>query len=180
MTSPDHECGTDRIAEAAKSLDADLIINIQADEPEISGDAIDKAIELLIDRPSLDVSTLATPLRDKSRLNDPSCVKVVFDADQNAMYFSRSPIPFPRQWSDDLMAESPANFFQHVGLYGYRREFLGQISSLPRPRIEQLESLEQLRFLHAGFSIGVAVIDQALRGIDTYEDYAAFVQQRSK
>lgn len=176
VTSAEHQSGTDRVAEAAASIDAELIVNVQADEPEIAGSSIDKAFRLLLESPSTDVSTLATPIRQKWKLEDPSCVKVVFDASAKAMYFSRSPIPHARKWSDELLTETPANFYQHVGLYGYRKSFLQKISDISRTRIEQIESLEQLRFLHAGFSIGVAIIDQSLRGIDTAEDYAAFVR----
>jgi 3-deoxy-manno-octulosonate cytidylyltransferase (CMP-KDO synthetase) len=129
------------------------------------------------------MSTLATPIRTKEKLHDPACVKVVFDDGQRALYFSRSVIPHPRTWHDDLLTAEPPHFYQHIGLYAYRREFLLQIAALPRPAIEQLESLEQLRVLHAGKTILVGRTDEPSIGIDTPADYAQFVarfqQQRA-
>ena len=133
------------------------------------------------------MSTLATPIRDRRQLEDPNCVKVVVDSRGRAMYFSRSPIPHPRTWNDSLLTDEPdgastefpqpANFLQHVGLYGYRREFLLKIPSLPVPAMERIESLEQLRVLHSGYPIKVGVIDHPIAGIDTAQDYAAFVNR---
>ncbi len=197
LTDPNHVCGTDRIAEIAQKLTQyDLFINVQGDEPEISADAIDMAIELLQgpssngsdeSQQAVPMSTLATPIRDRSQLEDPNCVKVVIDSQDRAMYFSRSPIPHPRTWNDSLLDVSPrsssvespqpANFLQHVGLYGYRREFLLKIPSLPVPPMEPIESLEQLRVLYAGYPIKVGIIDHPITGIDTAEDYAAFVNR---
>ena len=203
LTDPDHVCGTDRIAEVALKLtDYDLFINVQGDEPEISADAIDLAIEILeqaedsqangantvASAQPVMMSTLATPIVSRSQLEDPNCVKVVIDANGRAMYFSRSPIPHPRTWSDSLLEHEPdhsggptqpANFLQHVGLYGYRRDFLLKIPSLPVPLMERIESLEQLRVLHSGFPIKVGIIDHPITGIDTAEDYAAFVKRAS-
>ncbi len=193
LTDPSHTCGTDRIAEVAIELtDYDLFINVQGDEPEISAQAIDLAIEILEGdgeaEPVL-MSTLATPIRSRDQLEDPNCVKVVVDANGRAMYFSRSAIPCPRNWSDDWMdintnttsplrqAVQPANFLQHVGLYGYRREFLLKIPSLAVPPMERIESLEQLRVLHNGYPISVGLIEHPITGIDTAQDYAAFVNR---
>ena len=179
MTDPHHQSGTDRVAEVARSLSAyDVIVNVQGDEPDLPGKAIDQAIEILDTHPEADVATLATPIRNRETLNDPSCVKVVFAADGRAMYFSRSPIPCARHWKDRLLDTDPANFYQHVGIYAYRQSFLQRISSLERTGIEKIESLEQLRFLYWGASIFVGVIDHPVLGIDTPEDYAAFVKSR--
>jgi 3-deoxy-manno-octulosonate cytidylyltransferase (CMP-KDO synthetase) len=124
------------------------------------------------------MATLATPIRERKLLDDPSCVKVVLDQEGRAMYFSRSAIPHARQWDDRLLQESPALFHQHIGVYAYRRDLLMRLATLAPGRFEQLESLEQLRVLEHGETILVAEIDQPTRGIDTPEDYAAFVQRR--
>ena len=199
MTRPDHVCGTDRVAEAASHYEADVIINVQGDEPEIEPTAIDLLIELLQHYPTVPVATLATPIRSRDDLNNPACVKIVFDAADRALYFSRSPIPHPRNWDEGLLdgssdlldgsqasGELPASgntpptaaFWQHIGLYGYQREFLMNISSLPATAIEKIESLEQLRFLHAGHPILVGKVQHSMAGIDTPEDYAAFVSRQ--
>ena len=129
------------------------------------------------------MATLATPIRSPDQLRDPNCVKVVVAVNQRAMYFSRSPLPYPRQWQSDdwkdLDAGATAPFLQHIGLYVYRREFLLQIPSLPVPACEQIESLEQLRVLHAGHGIAVGIIDHPVVGIDTADDYAAFVSRQT-
>ena len=206
MTRADHVCGTDRVAEAAGHYEADLIINVQGDEPEIEPAAIDLLIELLQHYPTVPVATLATPIRSRADLDNPACVKIVFDAADRALYFSRSPIPHPRVWDDGLLdgssqiftgpendelckidelpessnAPLTAAFWQHIGLYGYRRDFLMNISSLPTTAIERIESLEQLRFLHAGHAMLVGKVEHSTPGIDTPEDYAAFVSRQKK
>ena len=177
MTDPNAASGTDRVAELARKLDVEIIVNVQGDEPEISAAAIDRAIELLERQTDAVMSTLATPIRSRSQLDDPSCVKVVFDDCQRALYFSRSPIPHARQWDDSLLMADPPCFFQHVGLYAYRREFLLKLAELPRCQLERIENLEQLRVLAAGYSIQVAVIDEPTIGIDTADDYRAFVNR---
>ena len=179
MTRPDHICGTDRVAEVAQSLDAEIIINVQGDEPEISFEAIDLAISMLEENPHAPMATLATPIRSSELLEDPSCVKVVVSNHGQAMYFSRSVIPHPREWNESLLTADPPNFFQHVGLYGYRREFLLEIPGLPVSRLEKIESLEQLRVLFNGNTILVGMIDHPIAGIDTPEDYASFVRRQS-
>lgn len=184
LTDPNHASGSDRVAEVARAWnDVDVIVNVQGDEPDISAKAIDGVIERLERDPAAVMSTLATPIRSKEKLHDPACVKVIFDDQHRALYFSRSVIPHPRTWHDDLLTAEPPHFYQHIGLYAYRREFLLQIASLPRPAIEQLESLEQLRVLHAGKTILVGRIDEPSIGIDTPADYAEFLaryQQRQR
>ena len=180
MTDPNAPSGTDRVAEVARHLtDADVIVNVQGDEPEIAGSAIDLAIRLLESDPTAVMSTLATPIRSRGQLNDPACVKVVFDANQRALYFSRSPIPHARQWDDALLYGEPPHFYQHVGLYAYRREFLLKLAEMKPSSLEQIERLEQLRVLEAGHQILVGVIDEPTIGIDTPEDYRAFVSRAS-
>jgi 3-deoxy-manno-octulosonate cytidylyltransferase (CMP-KDO synthetase) len=178
MTSPTCASGTDRVAEVARALpDVDVFINVQGDEPEISPQAIDRLVELLAGDPMAVMATLATPIRSREKLDDPACVKVVFDHAGRALYFSRSPIPHARTWDDRLLTDEPAHFFQHLGLYAYRREFLLVLADIPRADCEILESLEQLRVLAAGYSLRVGVIDEPTIGIDTPEDYRAFVKR---
>ena len=180
MTRPDHVCGTDRVAEVAQSLEGyEIVVNVQGDEPEISAEAIDLAISLLEQNSGASMATLATPIRSRLTLEDPSCVKVVVDLQGRAVYFSRSVIPCPRKWDDNLLNSIPPSFLQHVGLYSYRTEFLLEIPNLPVPPMETVESLEQLRVLANGFSILVGIIDHPIAGIDTPEDYAAFVRRQS-
>lgn len=176
MTSPLAASGTDRVAEVARDLpDVDVLVNVQGDEPEISGAAIDLAVQLLQDHPSAVMATLATPIRSRAALNDPACVKVVFDQRGRALYFSRAAIPHAREWRDELLTADPPRYHQHVGLYAYRREFLLEMAATPRSALEATENLEQLRVLSAGHSILVGVIDEPTIGVDTADDYRAFV-----
>ena len=134
MTDPNHSCGTDRVAEVAASLTVDIVLNLQGDEPELPVESIDLAIELLESRVGVPMATLAVPIEHEGILKDPNCVKVVLDNQSNALYFSRSPIPFPRDGyqkvaNRQLFGEPP--FFQHLGIYAYRREFLLELTRLP-------------------------------------------------
>jgi 3-deoxy-manno-octulosonate cytidylyltransferase (CMP-KDO synthetase) len=176
QTRVDHVSGTDRIAEvAAAHPEYDLLVNVQGDEPEIEGSTIDAAIEMLRSSPTAAMSTVAVPIRDAQLLTDPSCVKVVVDCNSNAIYFSRSQIPYPR----NLENVSPETvYLQHVGLYVYRRDFLLKFSSLAGSKLEQVESLEQLRAIENGYKISVAIAEKAAKGIDTPEDYRAFVRRQ--
>jgi 3-deoxy-manno-octulosonate cytidylyltransferase (CMP-KDO synthetase) len=178
LTDPALPSGTDRVAAVAKSMtDMDLIVNVQGDEPEIQGAAIDLVLQLLESDPAAVMATLATPIRSRPRLLDPACVKVVFDRRGRALYFSRAPIPFAREWDDQLLTAEPPNFYQHIGLYAYRRDFLLQLTGIARSNLEKLESLEQLRVLSEGFTILVGIIQEPTKGIDTPEDYRAFVSR---
>lgn len=175
MTDVNAQSGTDRIAEVAAAYpDVEIFVNVQGDEPEIAGESIDRVMQLLIAQPDASVATLATPIRARANLDDPACVKVVCDHDGNALYFSRSPIPHPREWEDRLLDCDPPLFLQHIGIYAYRREFLMNLSRLPTSFLETTEKLEQLRFLQAGHRIAVGVIPTSHRGIDTRADYEAF------
>jgi 3-deoxy-manno-octulosonate cytidylyltransferase (CMP-KDO synthetase) len=178
LTDPRAASGTDRVAEVARDLpDIDILVNVQGDEPELSGASIDLVVRLLEEDPESVMATLATPIRSRRQLEDPACVKVVFDARGRAMYFSRSVVPHPRQWDDGLLTSDPPHFYQHVGLYAYRREFLLGLAAIPPSKLEKTEKLEQLRVLEAGHSIVVGVVDEPTFGIDTPEDYRAFVER---
>ena len=179
MTSPDCPSGTDRVAEAVGNMPrAELVVNLQGDEPEIDPRAIDRLVRALQDGPELSMATLAAPIRDRGKLQDPSCVKVVLDDAGRALYFSRSPIPYPREWDEELLTAEPPNFYQHIGVYAYRRELLLGLSRMPVGRLERLEKLEQLRVLESGRQIAVVQIEHASRGIDTEDDYAHFLANR--
>ena len=172
MTRADHPSGTDRIAESVEilSLEAgDIVVNVQGDEPEMPGACVDQLVELL-DGGSCPMATLATPLSG-DEADDPNKVKVVTRADGRALYFSRARIPFDRD------SGRQARYLLHLGIYAYRVAFLKQYASLPPTPAEQAEKLEQLRALESGFDIAVGVTDYHGRGIDTPDDYEAFVSR---
>lgn len=176
MTDAGHPSGTDRVAEvASRHPEFEIVVNVQGDEPLIPAAAIDLAISILEENPDAMMATLATPIRTQELLDDPACVKVVLDSRGRALYFSRSPIPYPRNFEPDQWNTETPPFLQHIGLYAYRREFLLKIPQLPSCDSEKIESLEQLRVLHGGYPIIVGVVDQAIPGIDTLEDYQQFV-----
>jgi 3-deoxy-manno-octulosonate cytidylyltransferase (CMP-KDO synthetase) len=162
MTRPDHPSGTDRAAEVASASNADFIVNIQGDEPLIDPAAIDAAALGLIDDPNVPMATLKKVIEDPAEVNNPNVVKVVTDLHNNAIYFSRCPIPFDR--------EGTGVHFKHVGLYVYRREFLLAYPSLPTGPLERRERLEQLRALENGHSIRVVESEYESLGVDTPED----------
>lgn len=177
LTRSDHPSGTDRVAEVAARLpDAGIIVNLQGDEPEVSGAALDLVVELLDRDRFAPVATLATPIRSETVYRDPSCVKVVCSGQGRALYFSRSPIPYFRDGVPDLSSGRP-RVFLHLGLYAYRREFLLELACLPISPLEQAEKLEQLRVLDAGHPIAVGIVDEPSIGIDTPEDYRRFVER---
>ena len=168
MTSPDHPNGTDRLAEAVGPIEAEIVVNIQGDQPFIDPMMIEEAVQPLLDDPSLPMATLMHPILRPGDLDDPSVVKVVTDLVGNALYFSRSVLPYPR-------ADIPHPVFEHVGLYAYRRDFLLKLASLPPTPLEQIESLEQLRVLEHGYRIRVIATkcaDNEFSGfsVDTAQD----------
>ncbi len=175
LTRRDHASGTDRVAEVARGLDADVVVNLQGDEPLVDPAALDLLPELLGRDPGADMATLATPIASADAWHDPNCVKVVCDAAGRALYFSRSPIPHVRDGRPDFAAR-PARFLQHLGLYAYRRDFLLRLAQLSPHPLEVCERLEQLRVLAAGRSIHVGIVAHAGRGVDTFEDYQEFVR----
>jgi len=175
LTRPDHPSGTDRVAEVAVELDAELIINLQGDEPLIEPATLDLLADLLRQDRHADMATLAVPITAREQWQDPNCVKVVRDRQGRALYFSRSPIPYVRDGEPDFQADPP-QFLQHLGLYAYRRDFLLEMAFRTPEPLEECEKLEQLRVLSLGKAIQVGVIAHAGRGVDTPEDYARFVQ----
>ncbi len=173
MTRADHPSGTDRVAEVAKHLDVDIVINLQGDEPMIEPSTLDVLADLLENDSASEIATLAVPIRSKAAYLDPNCVKLVRDRRGRALYFSRSPIPFVRDGEPDFSTEG---FLQHLGLYAYRRPCVLDLAKLPAEPLETTEKLEQLRWLATGRSIQVGVIQHAGRGVDTPEDYRQFVE----
>ncbi|MGQ0636086.1 MAG: 3-deoxy-manno-octulosonate cytidylyltransferase [Planctomycetaceae bacterium] len=189
----DHASGTDRIAEVVRRSfhSAEIVVNVQGDEPELDPAQIDLLVETLRSHPEAQMSTLATPITRREVRDSPSCVKVVCAADGRALYFSRSVIPHVRdggQGSADRGSNAatagdlagfaqPAPWLLHLGLYAYRREYLLKLTQLPVSRLEELEKLEQLRALEAGAHLQVAVVRHHAVGIDTPEDYARFVDR---
>jgi 3-deoxy-manno-octulosonate cytidylyltransferase (CMP-KDO synthetase) len=175
MTRPDHPSGTDRVAEVARGLDAEIILNVQGDEPEIEAAGIDKLVGLLADDPSVPMGTLACPFPAGADPTNPNTVKVVLTSRGRAIYFSRSLIPYPRDAAGRVADAS--NWLLHLGIYAYRRSFLFELAKLPPTPLEMSEKLEQLRVLENGHSIAVGLVDKAAIGIDTPQDYAAFVKR---
>jgi len=171
MTATSHQTGTDRIAEVAAGIDCDIVVNIQGDEPEIEPDAIDLAVSTLQDAPDAVMSTLAHKTNDAARAADPNVVKVVVARDGRALYFSRVPVPHPRDGHAD------ASYLLHVGLYAYTKDFLLDYTKMPQTPLEKTEKLEQLRAVENGYVIQVAETGYEALGIDTPADYEAFVER---
>jgi 3-deoxy-manno-octulosonate cytidylyltransferase (CMP-KDO synthetase) len=181
LTRRDHPSGTDRVAEVAQSLAADVIVNLQGDEPLVDPATLDLLPELLERNADTDMATVAVPFTSTEQYHNPNCVKVVCDAAGKALYFSRSPIPFVRDEMPPVgKHETQTTFLQHLGLYAYRRQFLLQLATLPPQPLERLEKLEQLRALSLGYRIQVGVARQAAIGVDTYDDYLRFVQTHQR
>ena len=164
MTRADHLSGTDRVAEVASAEDADIVVNIQGDEPLIDPAAIDAAILPMVHQPELVMATLKKRIEDRREITDPNVVKVVTNRAGDAIYFSRCPIPFDREKG----AGTP--YFKHIGLYVYGRDFLLNYSALPVGPLETAERLEQLRALENGFGIRVVETEYESLGVDTPED----------
>ncbi len=166
MTSPTASCGTERIAEAARQIEGDVFLNLQGDEPLISPENIDLALDPFFSDTPPDCSTLVLALQpdDREQINDPHLVKVVMDARGFALYFSRSPIPFRRNMLPST------TFYRHIGLYAFRADVLEKFSALPPSMLEEAESLEQLRLLENGFRIKCVrtLVDNP--GVNTLED----------
>ena len=167
MTSKDHKSGSDRICEVAKRHDEyNFILNMQGDEPQITPEVIDLAISTLVEN-DCDISTLVRQITQEEQIQDPNCVKCVFDNDFNALYFSRCPIPYERN-------KGEAKYYAHIGIYGYRRDSLIKMTSLEQSDLEKAESLEQLRALKNGMKIKVALTTLNPIGIDTQRDLDKF------
>jgi 3-deoxy-manno-octulosonate cytidylyltransferase (CMP-KDO synthetase) len=164
MTRADHVSGTDRVAEAASAENAELVVNIQGDEPLIDPAAIDAAILPLAHDPEIVMGTLKKAIEDPREITDANVVKVVTDRNGDAIYFSRCPIPYERDQA------KPGTHFKHIGLYVYRRDFLLGYSALPVGPLEHAERLEQLRALENGYRIRVVETECESLGVDTPED----------
>ena len=171
MTRPDHPTGTDRLAEVAAGLDSDLIVNVQGDEPLIDPLMIEAAVKPLLADPAIPMGTLKTPLISLEEFRNPNVVKVVTDRQGFALYFSRAPIPHPRDFADQLEKRwRELATAKHVGLYVYRRDFLLAFPKLQPTPLEEQENLEQLRALEHGYRIFVAETAMGVQGVDTPED----------
>ena len=163
MSKRSHESGSDRIAEAIADMDVEVITNVQGDEPLIQKEPLEKLVRLF-DDPSVKVGSLMRKIEDKSELHNSSCVKVVVNKNNDALYFSRSVIPFAANTTID------APYFLHVGVYGFRKETLLNFTQWPPSKLEQVEQLEQLRYLENGVPIRMALVDFKSVAIDTPED----------
>ncbi|UCC21765.1 MAG: 3-deoxy-manno-octulosonate cytidylyltransferase [Planctomycetota bacterium] len=177
LTSPDHKSGTDRIAEAVAALDVDIVVNLQADEPEIDPENIDFLAHLLNEHPDVPMATLAADFQNADRITDPNIVKVITDYNGRAIYFSRAPIPYNRENSGLGQVKQ---YLRHLGIYAYHKDFLLKITSLPQTSLEKIEKLEQLRAIEHGYSILVGKVKHACDGIDTPQQYADFVKRHKK
>ncbi len=172
LTSPNHNSGTDRVAEAARGLRHDIIVNIQGDEPLLEPEAIDEAVTPLLADDGLVMATLKKRIVSRDDLENPNVVKVVTDRDGFALYFSRYPIPCVRDeacMEDDGDVSCRAHY-KHIGLYVYRREFLFSFASMPPTSLEEAERLEQLRVLENGYRIMVVETTLDSVAVDTGED----------
>ena len=164
MTAASHQSGTDRLAEVAATLECDLIVNVQGDEPVLAPDTIDAAVAPFAADAGLEMSTLRRRITDPSELLNPNVTKVVVDRDGFAMYFSRAPIPFTRP------GQPAATAWAHIGLYVYRRACLLRVAALPQTAMERAEALEQLRALEHGIRIKAVETTHETIGVDTPED----------
>ena len=164
LSTKEYESGTDRIAEIASKIEADIIVNVQGDEPFISKDALQKVIALF-NNSLVEVGSLILPITDNATLQNPNCVKVVVDKNFKAMYFSRSPIPYVRDETTDQI------FYKHIGVYAFKKETLLAFTQLPVSQLERTEKLENLRMLENGMNIYMAVVNEIGISIDTPEDF---------
>jgi 3-deoxy-manno-octulosonate cytidylyltransferase (CMP-KDO synthetase) len=183
LTSASHETGTDRLAEVAAGRDVDVVVNLQGDLPLVTESMIEAVIGPFQD-PAVRMATLAREITDPADVYNPNVVKVVMDRQGNALYFSRAAIPHVRNRKDrGLEAPMPETFYQHFGLYGYRRDVLLDFARWPPGRLEQLEKLEQLRALEQGCPIRVVVTSERTEEVNTPEDLERvrkFIADRSQ
>ncbi len=181
LTSRAHPTGTDRIAEVASKLDCDIVVNVQGDEPLIHPEMIDEAVDPLVRNPSIPMGTLCRKIDNPGEVFDPNVVKVVFDNNGFALYFSRAPIPWNRdQWAGKQgfsEMKLDGNVYKHIGLYAFRRDFLLQYARLPQTALEAVEKLEQLRALEHGHRIKVSVTQHESFGVDIPDDLGKILQR---
>lgn len=174
MTSKSHRSGTDRCAEvAAEHSEVEIVVNIQGDEPFIDPNQIDQLVQLFDGVSTVDIATLAKKIDSEEALMDPNIVKVVFNKQAQALYFSRSTIPFVRSLASSQWLRHH-DFYKHIGIYAFKNEVLQACAKLPQGRLEIMESLEQLRWLEAGYNISVGLTKLETMGIDTPEDLEKF------
>ena len=176
MTDPALPSGTDRVFAAIQEREADLVMNLQGDEPFIESSIIDQLFSTM-ENGAVNMATLCCPITDEGEYRDPNTVKVVFDSSGFALYFSRSPIPYLRTFDSEPCpgmpvsgVRTPNSLYKHIGIYGFTRSFLQQFVAMPKSPLEEAESLEQLRVLENGYKIKVIVTDYSGFGIDTPED----------
>ena len=174
LTSVEHKSGTDRIAEAVRDIDVEIVVNLQADEPEIDPQNIDYLARLLAENPDYPMATLAAEFQNPEQIANPDIVKVIIDSKGRAIYFSRAPIPYDREQSGVGKLQQ---YLRHIGIYAYRKQFLLKITALPQTKLEKIEKLEQLRAIENGFSILVGKVKHTCDGIDTPQQYAEFVKR---
>jgi 3-deoxy-manno-octulosonate cytidylyltransferase (CMP-KDO synthetase) len=168
MTRPDHRTGTERVAEVAAHESGDVFVNVQGDEPLLDPAAVDTAVDALLEEPQAAIATVATPIKTPGDIMDPNVCKVVLDFDENALYFSRAPIP----WVRDNAGKVQARHLKHLGLYVFRRDALLEYPTLPQGELERIEQLEQLRWLENGWKIRVAEVEHDAVSVDVPEDIA--------
>jgi 3-deoxy-manno-octulosonate cytidylyltransferase (CMP-KDO synthetase) len=166
MTRADHRTGTERIAEVAAHESGDIFVNVQGDEPLIDPLCIDSAIAALLEDPPAQIATVATAIRHAADVMDPNVVKTVLDFDENALYFSRAPIP----WIRDTQHKLHVKYWKHLGLYVFQRDALLEYPTLPQGELEKIEQLEQLRWLENGYRIRVAEVPHDSVSVDVPED----------
>jgi 3-deoxy-manno-octulosonate cytidylyltransferase (CMP-KDO synthetase) len=169
MTAPSCESGTERVYEAIKGSDAEIIVNLQGDEPFIRGDMIDELFSV-IEKENLDMATLSCPIGHEGEYRDPNTVKVVLDRLGFALYFSRSPIPYIKANDHSPLTTHHSITYKHIGIYGYSRSFLEKFVNMEKGMLEEAESLEQLRVLEHGYRIRVLITSYDGFGIDTEAD----------
>ncbi|MHC4435371.1 MAG: 3-deoxy-manno-octulosonate cytidylyltransferase, partial [Planctomycetota bacterium] len=192
LTSPEHQSGTDRIAEAVAALDVEIVVNLQGDEPEIDPANIDYLAQMMMDNPDCPMATLSADFQTTEQVADPNIVKVIVsscvaldaatrderretsDEIGRAIYFSRHPIPYDR---DAAGVGNVGQYLRHLGIYAYRKQFLLEFTSLTQTPLEKTEKLEQLRAIENGYSILVGKVEHTCDGIDTPEQYAEFVER---
>ena len=174
LTSVHHQSGTDRIAEAVKNIKVDIVVNIQGDEPLIDVRVIDALVKVLLKNKSYPMATVIKRIDRSDDIHNPNIVKVVVDAHQDALYFSRSEIPFNRD------RDNGVDYFKHLGIYAYRKNFLLRLTKMPPSRLENIEKLEQLRVLEAGYKIKTILTDVETIGVDTAEDLKKVEKRLSK
>jgi len=166
MTRTDHRTGTERIAEVAAHVDGQVFVNVQGDEPLLDPAAVDAAVTALLEQPAAAITTVAVPIRTPADIMDPNVVKTVLDFDDNALYFSRAPIP----WVRDSAHKTHARHLKHLGLYVFQRDALLEYPTLPQGELERLEQLEQLRWMENGWKIRVAEVEHDAVSVDVPED----------